>query len=960
LPTVIVYGVDHFVAEKLVRVLLSKDLNVIGVGSFVSGLGDLENFSYMTDVSEIETKFICVFDFVGSELVWKKAEQIGAKVTVISCDDEKRERSLRENLKNFTGNWRMVRAYNVYGPGMKLTGFLAEAMMQAVKNQNLLLPAREEKFRLLAVDDLVEAIMRATFLSGTEREEYLIMGEESDSVAMAEVLIDEAKMTRLKVKEENVEVKKESEEEVVENWEKLRWQPEISFAKGVGETLRSFFSRVDEENRKGGGREEVEVKTGWRKMEVVVEEDSPESKVESRKSKVKSRKSKVESQKLQVASHKKTEEILVVRNSNMRPGSSSFEEEKEGVKEAEKVERTEEREKKKKIGGWWKWLLGGVVIVCLTVPIKWGVETFSIYKNVTKVKGMIEVREYKQASELAEKSIKKVKKLDRRVSDWGLNKREWGRNYQAMLRITENILDLEIKGASLAGNLEKMSDFILKGGELDWDKDFLSLKNDLIEVSGKLGVLQARLKGDWSWLPPRWKSWPQKGNTLLAEAKEKIDLGVNGMEILPDFLGVGGKRKEYMVLLQNEMELRPGGGFIGSFGILSFEEGKLLNFEVKDVYEADGQLKGHVEPPEEIKKYLNEAGWYMRDANWDVDFVTAGDKIAWFLKKEIGREVDGVIGINLAVAKKLLEVIGEVYVPDFEEKVNEANLYEQAEFWSERNFFPGSNQKASFLGGLSRQLFEEVKDLSTEEMLSLSAGLLDLLERNEIQLAINDEKVAERVGELGWNGAMWEGTCGVDRCLADYLYIVEANVGVNKANYFLYRNIEQMVEVSERSISRVLKINYENIAKSNDWPGGDYKNYMRIYLPLNVNLAQVALIDGNNEASRKVYSLEELKISQVGDKKEVGLLMTVPVGEKRIVEVRYSTAIDLTGTDKFSYLSYVQKQSGFGDTGLVTLVSIPAGWQPLQVEPVASMVGGKILFNQKLERDIKMGVELSK
>lgn len=55
------------------------------------------------------------------------------------------------------------------------------------------------------------------------------------------------------------------------------------------------------------------------------------------------------------------------------------------------------------------------------------------------------------------------------------------------------------------------------------------------------------------------------------------------MPIVPEILGVGGKRREYMMLLQNENELRAGGGFIGSYAILSFEDGKFINFEVKDV-----------------------------------------------------------------------------------------------------------------------------------------------------------------------------------------------------------------------------------------------------------------------------------------------------------------------------------------------------------------------------------------
>lgn len=414
-----------------------------------------------------------------------------------------------------------------------------------------------------------------------------------------------------------------------------------------------------------------------------------------------------------------------------------------------------------------------------------------------------------------------------------------------------------------------------------------------------------------------------------------------------------------MVLLQNESELRPGGGFIGSYGILSFEGGSLLNFEIKDIYEADGQLKGHVEPPEPIKNYLGEANWYMRDANWQADFSLNSRDIQWFLEKETGRKVDGVIGINLAVAKQILGIIGEVYVPDFKEKINKNNLYEQAEFYSETKFFPGSNQKASFLGGLGKQLFEEIKEMRPEKRMEMLAEIIDLLDRNELQLAFNNKMAAMVVAEMGWSGSIYEGRCLQERCFADYLYVVEANVGVNKANYFLYRNIDQAVDITNQTIGRVVKINYENIAKNNNWPGGDYKNYVRIYIPESSNLAEVSVMDGNG-GPKTIYQNQSLKIRQFKGKKEIGFLVIVPAGSKRTVEIRYVDQINLKDKDKFSYLHYVQRQSGFGDTGLVTLVSMPDDWQPTQVEPEATVVNGKLLFNQKLDRDIKMGVEIGK
>jgi hypothetical protein len=244
--------------------------------------------------------------------------------------------------------------------------------------------------------------------------------------------------------------------------------------------------------------------------------------------------------------------------------------------------------------------------------------------------------------------------------------------------------------------------------------------------------------------------------------------------------------------------------------------------------------------------------------------------------------------------------------------------------------------------------------------MSLAVALIDLLEKNEIQLAFNNKEAAEIANNLGWNGSIYQGKCVRENCFSDYLFVVESNFGVNKSNYFLYRNMEQMVDISENSVSRVLKINYENTSKNTNFPGGDYKNYIRIYLPKDVNLSQVAVMDGMDTTIKKIYKGSDLRIREIDGKKEIGFLMTVPVTKRRIVEVRYTSNLDLSSKTKFSYINYIQKQPGSGETGLVNLVSFPDDWQPMQVQPSASLVGGKLLFNQKLDKDIKMGVELEK
>ena len=987
LPLALIIGIDNFVAKKLAEELVKKDIGVIGVGDFVMELKSLENFRWVDSLDEVEGDFNYVFDFKGELGLWGKDKIKGEKVSFVSVDDDGLSQGLKERVDTLDFNWRLIEAKGVYGKGMGDINFISEIFRSAVKNKNLEVPLPEQKLRLLHVDDLVEVILRASFLSNTEKNKFLILGKDERSDELARILIDKAKMTRLKVFQKKFDLIENREGEFEDSQKKLRWKAKISFKDGIDEVLQYFFSEIDDESR---NKKKEKKKYPWEKVEEKKESVSPKVEVVPEEE--------VDDDEWQINNFKnnwKGDDFLKKEtNGNdeaieeeLIEGDDDelLEEEDEDLKDQELVEKKnvflEKKKswgileklskkgdsKKRKEGRWGKhnnfWItliVLGVVLLLLIVPIDWGLNSYLTIRNIRNVPKMILTKKYVEADHLIDKNLNKLMDIDNQISDWGLNKLVLLRNYQNTLKVMEELLEVEKKVIEVIKPANLLMGGIFEGKEVEWEANLDLLEEELVALNSRVGVLEARLAGDLDWLPGRWRSEVQREEKELTEIKKKLDLGIEAMEILPDFLGLDGRKREYLLLFQNETELRAGGGFIGSYGLLSFENGKLVDLEVKDIYEADGQLKGHVEPPLEIKEYLGEANWYMRDANWKADFREAATDIQWFLAKETGEKVDGVIGVNLATAREIVGVIGEIYVPDFEERITKDNLYEQAEFYAEKKFFPGSNQKASFLGGLGMQIFEEIKALDISKKGELMGVMIDLLERNEIQLAFNDIESDRKMTDLGWSGSIYRGECEGENCLMDYLYLVESNFGVNKANYFLYRNIEELVEISNNSISRIVKINYENTAKSDKWPGGDYKNYLRVYLPLEVNLSQVIVMDGDDTSIRKVYRDDEIRIREVNGKKEVGFLMTVPVNKKRIIELRYSSSVSLAGKDKFSYINYVQRQSGFGETNLVNLISFPEEWQIVQVEPMASLMGEKLLFNQKLSRDIRMGVELEK
>src|SRR5688572_2330750 len=103
-----------------------------------------------------------------------------------------------------------------------------------------------------------------------------------------------------------------------------------------------------------------------------------------------------------------------------------------------------------------------------------------------------------------------------------------------------------------------------------------------------------------------------------------------------DYLLGENEEINYVILLQNDNELRANGGFAGSYAVMNMKNGD-FNIRFEDIYTPDGQLIGHVDPPEPIQRAFKQGGLRLRDADWEPDFPTTAKKFSWFFEK--GNEV---------------------------------------------------------------------------------------------------------------------------------------------------------------------------------------------------------------------------------------------------------------------------------------------------------------------------------
>ena len=579
-----------------------------------------------------------------------------------------------------------------------------------------------------------------------------------------------------------------------------------------------------------------------------------------------------------------------------------------------------------------------VFFLILLLPASFAFNLWSGKKNLEKAKTFLLSGDFEKAEIAAANSsrcFKRVKVLKRisRIKD--------------LIEIGEGFSKASFHLAKTGESIEKIINVVL-GKET----------GDLKKIAGG-----ARIELDLAWEDLSLVEGILKKRPIveIPEMREKIEIGRELLSVIPDVFGATEK-KSYLFLLQNNMELRATGGFIGSYALSIFENGKLLDFQVEDVYTADGQLKGYVEPPEPIKKYLGEAGWYLRDSNFDPDFPKTAEKVKWFFQKETGRVVDGVVAINLFVAQKILKAMGPVVLPDYQETITADNLFERAEYHSEVGFFPGSTQKGDFLANLTSQIFQKFSQ--TRNWLKIGKALFESLEEKQLLLSLNDERVMRIISRYNWDGRILENAqCPMPnaQCIPDYLMIVESNFGINKSNYFLERQLSHEIELGEE-IEEKLTINYKNNSPTQTWPGGNYKNYLRVYTPLGSQLLE-AKID------ERVLDLGKVDISFALGKTIFGFLVKVPVGEEREVSVRYRIPFKITGTvasferqreTSYAYSLLFQKQSGIDKDSLDVLISYPSSLKVTKVSPQALTGPQIILYNTDLSRDRVFLIEFTR
>ena len=397
---------------------------------------------------------------------------------------------------------------------------------------------------------------------------------------------------------------------------------------------------------------------------------------------------------------------------------------------------------------------------------------------------------------------------------------------------------------------------------------------------------------------------------IEADTKKEIEVA---NELVQRFTEKSGKTYTFLILLQNNFELRPGGGFLGQYAIIKIKDGELVSESVEDANLLDQRIVAKITPPWPLTRYMQIKKWKFRDSNFSPDFPTNAEKAQYFYRLGGGREVfDGVIAVNSDVFDHLLGITGPITIPGYsgtyssdggalklEEAVEKAYLGDDVPAEVKQN-------RKSVMKKIAAEM---AAHLATPSNIPKVASLMqeELRDKN-VMVYFKDVDQQKLIESVHWDGAVTKDWGN------DYLMVVDANMGALKSDYFVKRSLDYSVDFTA-GVHPVatLRYTYNHTATHGDWRTSDYHTYVRVYTP-----------QGSTYVDQS-----RLKTGGVGAQDDTTFKKTV-FGYKvdaligRALETGISYELPETITPD-NYQLLIQKQSGIGNIPVTVHLKTPKG-----------------------------------
>lgn len=380
---------------------------------------------------------------------------------------------------------------------------------------------------------------------------------------------------------------------------------------------------------------------------------------------------------------------------------------------------------------------------------------------------------------------------------------------------------------------------------------------------------------------------------------------------LPNWLGLT-EPKTYLLLFLNNTELRPGGGFIGSYAVLRFNQGQaeVLQVEGSEALDRAADRAKLPPPPEVLKAHLGVDRWYFRDSNWSPDFAESSQKTLELYKLENGvaaSDIDAVVGVTTHVLEEIMKRTGPITIQGIE--FTSANVIEKLEYEVEYGYKDRGIDFRDRKNVLGELFHEFVRRLGPDAVRHPAdyAALMDKMATEKHILAYASEPEAQKkFASYGWAGTFAPTS-------TDYVFWVDANLAALKTDYALTRNFDYSIKKdSDGRFLGIVTMNYQNKGKF-DWRTTRYRTFSRVFVPPGSELMTV----NGSIAWDRTNKPGSVIVETVNGHQVFGAFIAIEPGETKSLSFTYRLAPQVVAAiQKGEYSVSVPKELGTEAHGL--------------------------------------------
>jgi hypothetical protein len=353
------------------------------------------------------------------------------------------------------------------------------------------------------------------------------------------------------------------------------------------------------------------------------------------------------------------------------------------------------------------------------------------------------------------------------------------------------------------------------------------------------------------------------------------------LRALPSAIGSG--HHTYLVLLENPGEERPGGGYIGAVGVVSFTNGAITTLEFRDS-QYYTKIVRNIPAPGPLDKHLfHGAPWELADANWSPDFPTSMADVERFYTAATHSSVDGDISIDPVALSYLLAVFGPVTVPPYPQVITAGNILTELNYVT--NHARPQDPGKVFLAPFGTLMTKDLLGAPVGSMPRLANALARGAKEKHLVLFFHDKRLQSVV-----DGASFSGRLATP--VSDSVLVDDANLSGTKGDLYVKRDMSLTVRVgSDGNAQDQLALHYVNPRPTAaadkallTQSGGDYRDYVRVYIPETAQLNSLSLSVNGGAAS----SIAPEEIDYTLGHEAIAYWLIVPAGGSATLTIRYA------------------------------------------------------------------------